>query len=203
MKPNNLKAYASTFASFLLRKLEDKISDIDAIILYGSVAKGEATKESDVDIFIDTKKDFREEIREITEKFYGSREAMLFKAKGTESEINTKVGELKEWTELHRSIASTGITLWGKYRAKEMPIGSRHKIIFYWDKIEKNRGAFLNKLYGYKSGNKRYPGLLEEIGGRKVGKSGIIIPIESKHELIELIKKYKVRAKSLEIFALE
>lgn len=203
MKNSDLQAYASTFASFLMRKFGDNIKDIDRIILYGSVAKGNAMKNSDVDIFIDTKKDLKKEVSDIIDEFYKSREALLFKTKRIENEINVKTGELKNWRELHRSITSTGVTLWGRYEALEKPIGSQHKIIFYWDKIEKNRGAFLNKIYGFKSGEKRYTGLLEKINGEKIGKSSIILPIEYKEEIIGLIKKYGVHAKTIEIFTID
>ena len=203
MKNSDVQAYASTFASFLMRKLGDNIKDIDRIILYGSVAKGNAMKNSDVDIFIDTKKDLKKEVSDIIDEFYKSREALLFKTKRIENEINVKTGELKNWRELHRSIISTGVTLWGRYEALEKPIGSQHKIIFYWDKIDKNRGAFLNKIYGFKSGEKRYIGLLEKINGGKIGKSSIILPIEHKEEIIGLLKKYGVHAKTIEIFTID
>ena len=203
MKNSDVQAYASTFTSFLMRKLGDNIKDIDRIILYGSVAKGNAMKNSDVDIFIDTKKDLKKEVSDIIDEFYKSREALLFKTKRIENEINVKTGELKNWRELHRSITSTGVTLWGRYEALEKTIGSQHKIIFYWDKIEKNRGAFLNKIYGFKSGEKRYTGLLEKINGEKIGKSSIILPIEYKEEIIGLLKKYGVHAKSIEIFTID
>ena len=203
MKTSDTQIYASTFASFLMRKLGDKIKDIDRVILYGSVAKGNAMKTSDVDIFIDTKKDLKKEVSDIIDEFYKSREALLFKARGIENEINVKTGELKNWKDLHRSITSTGITLWGRYEEREKPIGSKHKIIFYWDKIDRNRGAFLNKIYGFKSGEKRYPGLLEKINGMKIGKSNIIIPIEYKEEIIRLLKKYGVHSKAIEVFTID
>ncbi|MCX6821784.1 MAG: nucleotidyltransferase domain-containing protein [Candidatus Aenigmarchaeota archaeon] len=200
---NNMKAYASSFVSFLLGKLSDKIKDIDNIILYGSVAKGEATRESDVDIFIDTKKNLKGEIENIIEEFYKSREAILFKLQDIENEISVKVGELKKWKELHRSIASTGIVLWGRFEAKEKPIGSEHRIIFYWDRIGKSRGAFLNKIYGFKGKEKKYKGLIAEWNGEKTGKSCVMIPIRYKDEMVGLIKKYNVNAKNIEVFALK
>jgi len=203
MKNSDYKAYASSFVSYLLRKLEDKINDIDEIILYGSVAKDNAMKTSDVDIFIDTKRDFKKEISNIVDEFYKSRAALLFKTKGIENDISIKTGELITWEELHRSIASTGITLWGRYQTIEKPIGSQHKIIFYWDKIEKNRGAFLNKLYGFNNNGKKRLGLLEKINGHKIGKSNVIVPIEHKEEIIYLLKKYGVHAKSVEVFVID
>ncbi len=70
----------------------------------------------------------------------------------------------------------------------------------FWDNIGKNRGAFLNKLYGFKTGDKHYTGLIEKIQGKKVGKSCIMIPIEHKNYLFELLKHYKVNAKVIQVY---
>src|SRR3989338_7391321 len=50
-----IKAYASYFASFLINNLDD-FSNLKSVILFGSVAREEAGKDSDIDIFIDVKK---------------------------------------------------------------------------------------------------------------------------------------------------
>ncbi len=197
-----LKNYASYFASFIINNIKN-IDNIERIILYGSVAKGEENKESDVDIFIETRKKTKlleKELKGLEESFYNSRESSLFKIKGVENKFNVKIGILKDWKELYKSIASTGITLYGRYEAKEMPAGLKHKIIIFWDKIRKNRGAFLNKIYGFKTGTKRYPGLLTKFGGSRIGKSCVIFPIEHKEEMFELMRKYKVDAKTIDVF---
>src|SRR3989339_65320 len=77
--------------------------------------------------------------------------------------------------------------------------GKKH-ILISWDNIKKNRGAFLNKLYGFKTKDKKYIGLIEKYNGKKIGKSSLIVPIENKDEIFELIKKYKADAKILEIY---
>ncbi len=120
------------------------------------MASGIATGESDVDLFVNTKKIPAPEIENILDKFYASKTAALFRLNGIENEISLKVGELKKWTDLHRSISSTGIVLWGNYEAKERPVGAKRKIIFYWSAIRRNRTAFLNKIYGFSTGEKRY-----------------------------------------------
>ena len=54
MKNLNYKeliAYASAFVSFVMPKV-----DVDEIILFGSVARNEADKKSDVDLFFDLKR---------------------------------------------------------------------------------------------------------------------------------------------------
>ena len=69
-----IKAYASYFVSYLLRELGD--SNIRNVILFGSVVRGEAGKDSDVDIFIGTLD------REIKEKY------------SNDSKFSVKIGKL-------------------------------------------------------------------------------------------------------------
>ena len=198
-----LKAYSNYFVAYLLNNLKN-IKNIERIVLYGSVARGEATKECDIDIFIEVKKKtkkFEKEIEEITEKFYQSREAALFKVKNIENKFSIKIGKLTEWKEIYRSIASTGIVLYGPYEARELPSEVKHFIIVFWDKIEKNRGAFLNKLYGFRVKEKHYIGLLSKIAGKRIGKSCIMIPIQYKEDIFKLIKEHAVKAQSIEVFS--
>ena len=195
------KAYASYFVSYLIANIKE-LENIDRIILFGSVARNEATKDSDIDIFIELKKKNKKisrEIEELLENFYKSREALLFKAKGMDNKINLIVGKLDEWRELKNSIESTGILLYGKFISSE--IKGKKYIIIFWDKIEKNRGAFLNKIYGFKIKGRKYAGLIEKFEGRKLGKSSVMIPIEHRDEFLKPIKNYKVNAKFIEIFS--
>ena len=197
-----LKSYASYFTAFLLGNLKNK-GNIIRIVLYGSAAKGEATKESDVDIFMEVKKKtgkFEDEIRQVEEGFYKSREASLFKAKGVENRFSIKCGDLKAWKELYRSIASTGVILYGPYEARELPSGTRHFIIVFWESIGRNRGSFLNKLYGFKARDKRYKGMLLKSDGRKLGKSCIMLPVQYKNDIFRLLRKHEVKANVLEVF---
>lgn len=201
MNQHNIQAYGATFVAFLVNRLEKELVSISQIILFGSVAKGEATKKSDVDIFINTPaKQIERKIKKILTAFYRSREAILFKAKGIENEIVLKIGKLEEWKELHQSIISTGIVLWGKYKEAKIPSNTEHMVLFYWDSIDKNRGAFLNKLYGFCVHGKKYKGLLDTMSGIKTGKSSIMVPIEERNNLITLFLKYKVHAKHIEVF---
>lgn len=194
------KKYASYFVSYLLNNLEN-ISNINKIILFGSAARDDAGKESDIDIFIEIKKKnkrFEGKIERILDNFYKSRESLLFKTKGIDNKINLIIGRLDEWKDLKRSIESTGIVLYGKYSYGGK--GERKYAIIFWDKIGKNRGAFLNKLYGFKTGKKEYKGFLQSRESIKLGKSCIMTPIEYKEELFEIIKYYQVNAKIIEIY---
>lgn len=195
-----LKSYASYFVSYLLSNLDNN-KNLISIILFGSVAKGEAKKESDVDMFIEVQKEnknFKKEVETLLEDFYKSREAVIFKNKGIDNKINVIVGKLENWKDLKKSIESTGIVLYGKYSPSGIE-GKKQAIIF-WDKIGKNRGAFLNKIYGFNSKGKHYSGLIESLHGRKLGKSSAMIPIEYRENFLEIIKKYQVSAKIIEVW---
>jgi hypothetical protein len=187
--------------------LNDNIQHIEQIILFGSFAKGEATQTSDIDIFIEVKKEGKKKasviekmVHEAIEQFYTSREATLFKLHGIENRISVIVGQFEDFPELHRSIMSTGIVLWGPYQAKTKASGMKHHAIFYWERISRGRGALLNRLYGFHSKGKNYPGLLAQVGGRRIGKSCILVPIIHQADILKLFRKYKVHAFELEVF---
>jgi len=190
--------------SYILNNLsQENLTNVERIVLFGSASRGEAGKESDIDIFIEVKeknKTFEEEISKTQEKFYKSRECLLFKVKGIDNKINIKLGKLKDWGDLYNSVASDGIIFYGPYEAKELPSNVKHLIIFFWDKVGKNRGAFLNKLYGFNLKNKNYPGLITKLNGKKIGKSSAMFPIQYKKEIFNLLKNYKVNARSIEVF---
>ncbi len=195
-----LKSYASYFSSYLLDNIRD-VGLIERIILFGSVARDEADKDSDVDIFIELRKETsktKKEIEKIIADFYKSREALLFKTKGVENRINAIIGRLDAWNQIKETIENTGILLYGSFVPTDIS-GKKHVLIF-WNKIKKNRGAFLNKIYGFKIKEKRYSGLIEKLGGIRCGKSSFIIPIENKNEMIKLLKKYGVDAQIMEIW---
>ncbi len=194
-------SYAVSFVAYLLKNLKD-IESIREIILYGSVAQGSYTEESDVDLFIviNKKGKIEAKIKDLEGKFYETREASLFKVQNIENKFSIKIGRLEDWEDLYRSIISTGIVLYGKYAANKIPKGMQHGIIIFWEKIQKNRGSFLNKLYGFTVYKKHYNGILDEISGKRIGKSSILIPIKHKDYLFKLLRKYDVEAHSIEVF---
>ena len=196
-----IKAYASYFVSYLLKEL-GKEENIKNIILFGSAAREEAGKDSDVDIFVEVRKKnklLEKKIAKALESFYKSREGLSFKSKGIDNKINIIVGKLDEWKDLKKSIESTGIVLYGNY----VGIGGEGKkyAIIHWNNIKKNRGAFLNKIYGFNSGGRKYIGLVEEFFGRRLGKSSIMVPVEFREEIVKLLKKYGVNSKIVEVYA--
>ena len=92
--------------------------------------------------------------------------------------------------ELGRSIAANGIALYGPYARQ--PSELRALTLLSWERAGKARGALQNKLIGYRAGKKRYPGLLEKLGGEKVGPATILVPAERRGPFIAALEKYKV-----------
>lgn len=203
---NKHKNYAISAGSYILQNMPDKLSNkIDNIILFGSVAQDRAADQSDIDIFFDTalketqRKNLKKTLNMIVENFYLSKNALQYKLEGIDNKINVAVGDLDEW-ELKRSIISTGIVLFGRYKSGIERGKLKQNFIISWEPPQKNRGAFLNKLYGYSVKRKRYPGMVARYNCTKIGKSVIIVPTEYKDKFIDHMEKYKVGYQIMEIF---
>ena len=195
---SNLLAYALDFTSFLLQNLKEDSSKISQIILFGSVARHEATSESDIDLFIETIHPVIEpKIKYITEQFYNS-----FKTKkywnlfNIKNEINCSIGELKDWPDLERSIIAQGIILYGKYQSQ--PATKQYYLFTVTPSSNRNKNVSLwRELYGYtqKVSKKKYvkAGLVKQSQGQKLAKGLFIIPIEQAQQIIHFLQKKKLK----------
>ena len=193
-----LIGYAQDFVSFLLEHLDKDGDKIKQIILFGSIARDEVSKESDIDLFIDViDKKLEKRIDKIKEEFYESVKVKKYwSLLGVDNEINCSIGKLEEWTSLKRSLVANGIFLFGKYKEAietqpyylftVTPGKNRNKNISVW-----------RKLYGYvqKIGKKRYikKGLVKEYAGRKLAKGVFIIPAEHSQKIISFLQKNKFK----------
>ncbi len=195
---SNLMAYAMDFASFLIQKIKAK-EKIKNIILFGSVAREEADKESDVDIFVDVIKEndeIEKEIDGILIKFLDSvKYKNYWKPLGIENEIKLTIGELDKWKELKPSIIANGIVFYGKFIA-EIKEGV-HKVFFIWENMKPNskRVLFNKQLFGYNQNKKFYPGLLQKYEGEKLGKGCIMVPLENTNVFHNFFKHHKATVK--------
>lgn len=201
------KNYALSAASFILQNLPEKwAGTLDAVILFGSVAQNRATTDSDVDLFFDVdlstaqEKALRRLLNTIVEDFYLSAGALQFKLEGVDSRISVVVGKLDDWKDLKRGIVSAGIVLFGRYASGLEKSALRQHFIVAWEPPRKNRGAFLNKLYGYSVKKKHYRGMAEKYHCVRMGKSAVIVPGAHKTALVAHLAKYKVDYKIIEVF---
>ena len=195
---SELIPYAIDFVSFLMQKIKEK-SEIKQIILFGSVAREEASAESDIDIFIDLireNKNTENEIKKILDNFKESvKYKNYWKPLGIENEIKPLIGKLENWKDLQSSMIANGIILYSRFKP-EIKEG-KHKTFFIWENVNPNnkRVLFNKQLLGYKQKEKFYQGLLQKYSGERMGKGCILVPLEHANQFHQLFKKYKITVK--------
>src|SRR3989344_6770322 len=198
---NKYLPYTIHFVSFMLEYIEtDKIKNI---ILFGSTARNEATKESDIDIFIDInakEKEYKIEVKKIIEKFYESKfYKNYWKIKGFNNSFNVIIGDINKWKELKDNIITDGITLYTKF--KSIPDNQKHSVLIYFENIkpETKRVLLYKNLYGYNTKGKHYTGLIEKYNGIKINKGTVLVPLEYKNLFLSLFKRYNITIKTRNI----
>ena len=213
MEKNEIYSYIGDFLSLLYFK-KDFLGKINSIVLFGSAARGNFDKESDMDIFIDVKN--KEDIKEIEEIISSTLSEFELKAKGSwhirgiKNPIKCIAGVLKDkrWDELRKDMQSYGTVLYGKFISSSEGLSS-YSLFEYSlkDFKQKNRVAFLRELLGYKSKKKKktyaHKGLIEKINGIKLENNNIIIPSKEALALQKFFTKRKITPKIREIWVRE
>lgn len=189
---DELIAYAGAFASFVI----PKVSEVREIVLFGSAARREAGKESDVDIFFNVEKSEDEErikkiLKNEIDKFYKSKIAETFFLKGIKNAIKMYIGKLEEW-KLKRSVISDGICLYGKY--KETPEKLKGFVLFNITPIKDitKRNRLIRRLFGREEKEYSSSGILKELNGKKLSASSFIAPIENSQKIIKMLGDEKI-----------
>ena len=195
-----LIAFAMDFASYL----EENVGGIRNIILFGSVARGKFDKESDIDIFIDSAKPaaIERQMKNILKKFKKTERFEKWALKGVKANLNPIAGDLKsrEWESMGISLNSDGIVLYGKYSSP--PEDLKQSIIFSYGRITdmKKRVNLHRKLFGYTISGKRYPGVIDETAGLKLGHGIMMIPAEDGLKVRKIFEGLKVPFRVFEIW---
>ena len=202
-----LFSYAMDFASFLVQNLKEKDREkIKSIILFGSVARGEESKKSDVDIFVDVfseRESFKKSILEIKNKFLDSVKFKdYWKLLGIENEINFVVGKLENW-KLRDSMLGSSIVLYEKYSPKLEE--GKNRVLLFWEPVKNNsKRVMLNKkLLGYNHYGKKYKGFLEIYGGVMLGSNVLLISTEQLNLFLKEFRKFKAKVRIKRVFEYE
>lgn len=190
-------SYAVDFVSFLIQNVKD-LEKVNQIILFGSVARGESNKDSDIDLFVDSSKLAKLNVDKIKERFFSSvKFRNYWKPLGIENELNIIVGNVDDW-KLKDSFVGSSIILYKKYSPDS---GSgESKVLLSWESPKKNsHRVMLNKnLFGYKHYSKTYDGIISK--NEKVGANTILIKSENLPTILHLFKRFKVFAKIKKVF---
>lgn len=196
MKKSEIYSYVYDFVSHLMERVD--ILSVKSIILFGSVSRGDFDMESDVDLFIDTKKEvhIENEVKSVLNEFYAhSRKTWVLR--GVENQIKPIVGDLdsSKWANLRREMASNGFVIYGNY-APTLEYKTHYILITYYIHMLKPRekASFIRSLFGYslKSGKKKYvqEGLLKQVSGIKLAKSVFMVPAEQWDKVYNIFSKY-------------
>lgn len=183
-----LIGYAAAFVSWVLPKI-----DVDEIILFGSAARQDAGKESDVDIFVNVTKNekkAKKTLQEQLRRFYKSSLYETYVLKGIRNPLMIEVGNLEKW-KLKRSVISEGIVLFGKY--KSMPTNVLGYSLFYLRPIKDitKRNKVIRGLFGRKENKKSSDGLVVRCGGKQISPTTFLIPLERSSQVIHFLSSEK------------
>ena len=195
---------------FEFAKSASDFDSVKAVLVFGSVAKGEADKRSDIDllvIFDTAKNEFNDEDKIFT----------LSQELGKKyDKVMQVVFSNKNFDKLERkfieAVLKEGIILYGSLpsvKADKLLLESYSILNFELSRLEKNNRDKLNRiLTGYET-EKKYKsktykssseGLLKKYECRKLGPSSIIVPFKSLNIFEALFKSFNIKYRKLDIW---
>jgi predicted nucleotidyltransferase len=175
------------------------LPEVKAVILYGSFARGDFGPKSDLDVFIVTgKAGARNSVLEaLTELDLDRRIQPTVRS---EAELRkTDVGLLQNILEEGKVI----------YLKAPMEISVRTLLalkpfcIFTFELgglDQKTKARFNREMYETSKGSYTYGGLLRDIGGEKLSRGCIMIPIPGRTRLLRFFKKYKITPQEIRVW---
>ena len=193
-------AYAQDMLSFLF--LDSTMPHINQIYLFGSAVRGELEKESDIDIFIDTKAEALVEkaAKAALSRFAASKDYEKWKQFQFTYPISLQIGNLSEW-QVKSSITAEGILLYAQYGEQ---VEGERKVLFtlVLPKQKKKYLRVVRTLFGRGEEGYKDQGLVAKVGGERLGSQVFIVPqLERKTIEVHLQKeKVEYRMKEMAVF---
>jgi len=178
-----------------------KIEDVTAVILYGSLARGEFTSRSDIDLFILTTDDKTQ--KEVQDKVIELESAI---GRNIQPTIRTVTELQKTDTGLLQNIFQEGKILYLK-EPSDIPSAillQQKPYLIYSFQIsslpQKDKARFNRQLYEQTRKEYKYKGLLQEIGGQKLSAGCVMIPHMQKETIEKFFRKFKVKFEQLKVW---
>jgi hypothetical protein len=188
----------------ILKKIAKELSqieDVKAVILYGSLARGEYTSRSDIDLFIlttrkETQKHLHNKIIELENKI----------GRNIQPTIRTLTELQKTDTGLLQNIFQEGKILYLK-EPSDIPSAvllEQKPYLIYSFQIsglaQKDKAKFNRQLYEQRKKGYKYRGLLQEIGGEKLSSGCIMVPYEQREKIEKFFRKFRVKFEQLKVW---
>lgn len=188
----------------ILKKIAKELSsieDVKAVILYGSLARGEFTSRSDIDLFIlatdnKTQKEVEDKVIELESEI----------GRNIQPTIRTIAELQKTDTGLLQNIFQEGKILYLK-EPSDIPSAvllQQKPYLIYSFQIssldQKDKAKFNRQLYEQTKKDYKYKGLLREIGGQKLSSGCIMVPHMQKETIEKFFRKFKVKFEQLKVW---
>lgn len=179
------------------------IKGILQIILFGSVARGEDTMKSDIDIAV---------IHSCKDKF----ELMKEVNKNKTEKIQTtfiSIDDLPKESELVGALSGEGLLLYGRPIAiEEKKIGLNAKILISYsladlpqtEKVKVNRalyGSISKSDFQGKKYKTETKGLVNEPGIEKINKGVLLVNREKAHKVLNMLKRFNVKVREIPVWS--
>jgi len=164
------------------------IPSVRLIVLYGSWAKGEASRKSDIDLFILAGRRDRERIEDIISKGDFRVQPVI----RSPAELRTMDSGLLA------NILRDGKILYAKnFELDVSKILKQKPVVIYNFKLsnlsQQTKRKFNSALYGTKIKKYTYTGLLGDAGGIQLGRGCILIPENRRKQVESLFASYKIK----------
>lgn len=177
------------------------IEDVKAVVLYGSLARGEYTSRSDIDLFILTAE--KKTLKEIQDKVI---ELEQETGKNIQPTIRTVKELQKTDTGLLQNIFQEGKVLYLREVA-DIPSAillQQKPYLIYSFQInnlsQKDKVRFNRQLYEQTKENYKYKGFLQELGGQRLSAGCILVPYTERQKIENFLKKFNVRFNQLKVW---
>ena len=167
------------------------LREVKAVILYGSFARGDFGPKSDLDVFIITgRAEARNAVLETLSELDLDRRI--------QPTVRSKAELRKTDVGLLQSILEDGKVIYLR-EPMEIPVKTLLPLkpfcIFTFELVgldQKTKARFNREMYETSKGTYRYGGLLREIGGQKLSRACVMVPVSGRKRLLGFFRRYKV-----------
>jgi predicted nucleotidyltransferase len=189
--------------SELVKRLA-KIPSLRAVILFGSWARGEADRKSDMDLLLvfDRREDITKNNQTLLRLLKRYKEFPLAFTKRS-------VKDLTRDPSFIYNVLREGYLLYKKPDTWLLPpeISSAKDVVIYTYNLRglthRQKLKFNSSIHTRSKGRYRYPGLVERVGGRKLGFGALVVPAHAEKELDEIFKSHRVKPEKIHAFILK